>query len=135
MVQRAPSKASVTVTSASGATMPNVDDMASKSRRFLSLAARFSASRPCSIIARPLSAACASSVTTSMGSPSVRVLVDAEDQVLVGGELAVVDDGAVGERGLGAGVEVGLGHADVAQLGRQADARVQVRDRLRRRLA
>src|SRR5437899_12242029 len=119
MVQRPLAKASVTVTSASGATMPNVEVIDSKALRLSALAARFSASRPCSIIARPLSAACASSVTTSMGSPSVGVLVDAEDQVLVGGELAVVHDGTAGQRALGAGVEVGLGQPDGAQPRRQ----------------
>src|SRR5258707_7069252 len=122
MVQRPLAKASVTVTSASGATMPNVEVIDSKALRLSALAARFSASRPCSIIARPLSAACASSVTTSIEAPrSIRVLVDAEHEILLGGELAVVDDGAIGERAFGAGVEIALGYADLAQLRRQLD--------------
>src|SRR5204863_3582626 len=100
MVQRPAPNSSVTVTSASGATIPKVDDMASKSRRLSRDPARFSARSPCSIMANPLSPACASSVTTSM-IPSARDLEGrsehAEDQLGVGGELAVVDDGPVGE--------------------------------------
>src|SRR5437868_1924345 len=128
MVQRPRPKARVTVTSASGATMAKVDDMASKSRRLASLAVRFSAKRLCSIMAKPLSAACASSVTTStIAAVSCllfleRLAIDAEDEILIGGELAVEDDGAVGERAFGAALEIIFRHADVAQARRQFHA-------------
>src|SRR4051794_37582374 len=116
MVQRPDENASVTVTSASGATMPKVERIDSKSRRFDSEATMLSDKRPCSMSASPLSAACASSVTTSI---SVGLPVDAEDQVLVGGKLAVEYDRTVSERAFGARFQVRFGDLYVAQPRRQ----------------
>src|SRR5581483_1892992 len=123
MVQRPRENSSVTVTSASGATIPKVESICSKSCRLPDELAMLSASSPCSMSARPLSAASASSVTTSIleGLP-----IHAEHQILVGRKLAVEHDRTVGERALGAGVEIVLRYLHVAQPRRQLHARDHV---------